>query len=164
MQRADKAPGLAPITVPLHKHWPWPVYSSLDIPAKHHPVLAERTGVTHINTLIINTSPGHRSTLGPSQLKEICAVQFKMARGREGEHFFFFHKHVPISSTVNNSNANGRGVAGREGEDRWKVALGAMNEGSSCPPFNVSASALAADRTRLITGKRTRIRRTGCGC
>lgn len=123
MQRADKAPGLAPITVPLHKHWPWPVYSSLDIPAKHHPVLAERTGVTHINTLIINTSPGHRSTLGPSQLKEICAVQFKMARGREGEHFFFFISMcqlAPLSIIVMLTDVALRGERGRtDGKWRW---------------------------------------------
>lgn len=78
--------------------------------------------MTHINTFIINTSPGHWSTLGPSQLKEIAQSNLKWPEGgkRKG---VFFHKHVPISSTVNNSNGTGRGFAGREGEDRWEMAL-----------------------------------------
>lgn len=42
--------------------------------------------------------------------------------------------------------------------------IGAMSEGSSCPPFNANGSALAADKTRLITGKRAHIGRTGRGC
>lgn len=169
MQRADKAPGqtspLPPITVPLHKHGPWPVYSSLDTAAKHHPVLAEHTAMTHINTFIINTSPGPPSArLAHHTLKEIAQSNLKWPEGGVGK-VFFFHKHVPISSTVNNSNAKGYGVVGQEGEDRWKMALGGqMNEGGSCPLFNVYGLALPADKTRLITRKRTHIGRTGRGC
>lgn len=152
MRRADRAPGqtspLPPITVPLHKHWPRLVYSSLDMGAKHHLVLAEHTDTTHINTLIINISPGHRGTLGPSHLKEIAQSNLKLPKGGTGS--IFFHKHVPISSSVNNSNAEGRSVAAREGEDRWKMALGATNEGRPCPSFNVSGPARPRPLTRRV--------------
>lgn len=41
---------------------------------------------------------------------------------------------------------------------------GADERGGSCPLFNVNGSALPADKTRLITRKRTHIGRTGRGC
>lgn len=94
MQRADKAPGqtspLPPITVPLHKHGPWPVYSSLDTVAKHHPVLAEHTAMTHINTFIINTSPSPPSARSAHHtLKEIAQSNLKWPEGGVGKVFFF---------------------------------------------------------------------------
>lgn len=60
-----------------------------------------------MNTFIIDTSSGPVSGLAYQMLKEIVQPNLKWPRGN-------FHNHVPISSTVNNGNAKGHCVPGRE--------------------------------------------------
>lgn len=57
--------------------------------------------MTHINTFIINTPPpAHRSTLDPSQLKEIVQSNLKWPEGGRGRFFFISMCQLALLSII----------------------------------------------------------------